>query len=97
MTNAKDLPTLLAAASWTQQHLVVGGVPMWLTDTGGTWALTAEPSGVQIAQTWYDRIRNSTVNNGGAGPYLLWNGYTWEIIRRVAIGKPWAIGVVVPT
>lgn len=94
--SAKDLPGYLANATHDTDHVVIGGVQFYLASVDQTWGLSTDSDLFKITLADFNAIKGATVDNGGAGPYLVVGGQVREVARVAPFGAAKWAGVREP-
>lgn len=87
--NAKDLPSLFTASTWTSNHVVHDAQDKWVASNNGLWELTTDTDGFRVSEANFNLIMGATVQNGGAGPFLTISGETREVYGFPSGGVRW--------
>ncbi len=77
--NAKNLPTIFNASTWTSNHIWYGGMDQWMASVDGDWITTHENDRFRVVEADFNAIKGATVSDSGAGPYLVIGGVTREV------------------
>lgn len=94
MVNAKNLPGEFSLSTWTVNHVQKSLIDYWIASMPGSggmneFVLTTESDAIRVDESTFNAIAGATVDNGGAGPFLLIGGETREVYAYPGSGGRW--------